>query len=318
MTVPSAGSSAGFVGGPVSVTVPATSANLGPGFDSIGLALEWRDDLRAGVTRNGLTVRVTGGHARGVPTDESHLVVHAMRRGFDAMSVSQPGLDVECVNNIPHARGLGSSAAAIVGGLCLARALVAEPARRLTDVAVLQLAAGLEGHPDNVAAAIHGGLVISGRLSPEESVDDRFFAFQAPVHPDVGAVVFVPEQGVETTVARGLLPERVSHRRASANAARAALLVAALREGDPAMLHTGTGDFLHQEFRETAMPDSLDLVRRLRARGFAAAVSGAGPSVLVVGDAEQAGRLLSSPVTGWDVHRLTVARDGVHTVGETV
>src|SRR4051794_1384625 len=152
-----------FLAGPVVVTVPATSANLGPGFDSLGLALELRDSLRGSVVGRGLTVTVEGEGSATVPLDESHLVVRAMREVFAALGVSPPGVELACTNRVPHARGLGSSSAAIVGGVHLARALVAGGTDRMSDLEAYRLAARLEGHPDNVAAACFGGLTVSGR-----------------------------------------------------------------------------------------------------------------------------------------------------------
>jgi homoserine kinase len=258
------------------VSVPATSANLGPGFDSLGLALDLRDELEAELTGSGLAVQVTGEGVGTVPRDEDHLVVRAMRVAFDALDGQPAGLSLTCRNAIPHARGLGSSSAAIVGGLVLARALAEEGARRLDDDAVLALAVELEGHPDNVAPALHGGFVISGR-------DDRgeLYAVRSAVDERIGAVVFVPPEPLSTEVARGLLPQTVPHADAAADAGKAALLVAALA-GHPEQLWRATRDHLHQEYRRPAMPASLELVDRLRADGHAAVVSGAGPSVLVL------------------------------------
>ncbi len=262
----------GFVTAPVRVSVPATSANLGPGFDSLGLALSLRDELVGEVLDEGLRVEVSGAGAEEVPRDEDHLVVRSMRAGFAALDADPPGLRLSCTNRIPHARGLGSSSAAIVGGLVLARALVPGGADELDDAALLQLAASLEGHPDNVAPALYGGFVISGRE------DGRFYAVPSAA-VGVGVVVFVPPTAVSTERARGLLPATVPHAEAAADAGRAALLVAALA-GAPDHLFAATRDYLHQEYRRPAMPATLDLVDALRADGVPAVVSGAGPSVL--------------------------------------
>ena len=292
----------GFVDGPVRVSVPATSANLGPGFDSLGLALDLRDRLEGEVLADGLVVEVRGAGAGVVPLDESHLVVRAMRTAFAALGEQPPGLRLTCDNVIPHARGLGSSSAAIVGGLVLARALVADGAERLDDDAVLRLAADLEGHPDNVAPALLGGFVISGREA------DRWYAVGSPVHPSVGAVVLVPAEPVSTEVARGLLPAQVPHADAAADAGRAALLVAALA-ASPEHLLVATRDYLHQEYRRPAMPASLDLVTALRADGVPAVVSGAGPTVLAfcdLGDVAGVEELLGRCPDGWSRHRLAV------------
>jgi homoserine kinase len=284
------------------VTVPATSANLGPGFDSLGLALDLRDELEAELTGSGLVVDVTGEGLGTVPLDEDHLVVRAMRAAFDVLDGQPTGLALTCRNAIPHARGLGSSSAAIVGGLVLARALVEEGDRRLDDDAVLALAVELEGHPDNVAPALHGGFVISGR-------DDRgeVYAVRAPIDARIGAALFVPPESLSTDVARGLLPQTVPHADAAADAGTAALLVAALAS-HPGQLWRGTRDHLHQEYRRPAMPASLDLVDRLRADGHAAVVSGAGPSVLVlVADGDD---LAAYCPDGWGHRRLAVDTRG--------
>lgn len=293
-----------FVAGPVRVTVPATSANLGPGFDSLGLALELRDELEATVTGSGLGVDVAGEGASDVARDETHLVVQAMRAAFDVLGEHPSGLLLSCRNRIPHSRGLGSSAAAIVGGIFLARALVAEGGGAMTVDAAFGLAAELEGHPDNVAPAVYGGLTVAGRSG------EAFFATRATVAPTVRAVAFVPPTALSTEVARGLLPEVVSHRHAAANAGRAALLVAALA-GQPDLLLTATEDLLHQPYRRPAMPESLDLVDRLRADGHAAVISGAGPSVLVL--CADGADLASYSPDGWTHLPLSVATAGVRT-----
>lgn len=296
-----------FISGPVRVTVPATSANLGPGFDALGLALALRDEVEAEVTDSGLSVEVIGAGADGVPRDDRHLIVRAMRAAFALMDAEPPGLALRCRNVIPHARGLGSSSAAIVAGVTLARALVAGGSLMTDDDALFRLAAELEGHPDNVAPAYFGGFVISGR-------EDDFYAVRSAVDPRVSTVVFVPPTPVRTDVARGLLPESVPHRDAAANSGRTALLVAALA-GQPELLHLATRDFLHQDYREPAMPESLALVRALRADGVAAIVSGAGPTVLAFADggasAGAPDALLARCPDGWQAHHLAVDLDGV-------
>lgn len=295
-----------FVDGSVRVSVPATSANLGPGFDSLGLALSLRDELEAEVLPDGLVVDVAGAGADGVPRDESHLVVRAMRAAFDLMGEQPPGLRLSCRNVIPHARGLGSSSAAIVAGVVLARGLVAGGQLLASDEALFDLAADLEGHPDNVAPAFYGGFVISGREA------DRWYAVRAGVDPRITAVVFVPPDGIETTVARGLLPDVVPHADAAANAGRAALLVAAIT-GQPEHLLAATRDWLHQDQREPAMPGTLELVRALRADGVPAVVSGAGPTVLAFGSADTADLLARCP-QGWATYELSVDVEGARLV----
>ncbi|ANH40339.1 Homoserine kinase [Nocardioides dokdonensis FR1436] len=297
-----------FVTGPVRVSVPATSANLGPGFDSLGLALDLRDELEAEVVASGIEVQVEGVGAEHVPRDASHLVVRAMLAALDAMGAEPAGLRLRCRNVIPHARGLGSSSAAIVAGVTLGRALVAGGELLLDDDAVLGLCAAMEGHPDNVAPAQYGGFVVAG-----QDDDGGFYAVPCPVDPRVGVVVLVPPTPVSTELARGLLPETVPHADAAAGAGRAALLVAALA-GQPEHLLRATRDHLHQDYRRPAMPESLALVDALRADGVAAVVSGAGPTVLAFTDGpdtEVTASLLARCPAGWWASYLAVDTDGV-------
>jgi homoserine kinase len=295
-----------FVPGPVTVEVPATSANLGPGFDCLGLALDLHDTLTGEVVGSGLVVDIEGEGSDSLPRDERHLVVRAMRVGFEALGVAPAGLTLHAVNRIPQSRGLGSSSAAIVGGLALARALVEDGAETLPDADLLRLATGIEGHPDNVAPALLGGFVVSGHDGTDT------WGVPAPVTPEVSAVAFVPPGGVSTELARGLLPEQVSHADATANTGRAALLVAALG-GATGALYPATEDFLHQEFRAPAMPDSLALVHALRAEGYAAVVSGAGPTVLVL-TVDDPDEVVARCPEGWAAYALDVDRTGVRTV----
>jgi homoserine kinase len=297
-----------FVEGPVRFSVPATSANLGPGFDSLGLALALRDRLEAEVVAEGLVVEVEGAGADEVSLDETHLVVRSMRAAFDAMGAHPTGLRLTCTNTIPHARGLGSSSAAIVGGVTLARALVAGGSLLMDDGDLFGLAAEIEGHPDNVAPAFYGGFVISGR-------DDggSFYAVRSGVDPRISAVVLIPPSPVSTELARGLLPAEVPHGDAAANSGRTALLVAALA-GQPGQLWRATRDYLHQQQRRTAMPETLALVEALRADGIPAVISGAGPTVLAFANGPSApstADLLARCPEGWTPLHLAIDPYGV-------
>jgi homoserine kinase len=294
----------------VMVRVPATSANLGPGFDALGLALTRYDDVTAAVTPGGLAVQVSGEGEHTSSEGEGHLVVRAMREAFAAAGRQPPGLSLRCVNRIPHGRGLGSSAAAIVAGVVAANALLARGAPPgLTDAEVYALAAGLEGHPDNVAACLAGGLTIAwledggpclARLSPL---------------PEITPVVCVAPGTLATAQARRALPETVRHADAAVNAGRSALLVAALTV-DPAVLLAATQDLLHQPYRAPAMPATAGLVGRLRDAGIPAVVSGAGPSVLafpsVVTSADLGvlDSIVKETGNGWLVSPLNVDRQG--------
>jgi homoserine kinase len=277
----------------VRARVPATSANLGPGFDALGLALGLHDDLEVRALGSpGVVVEVAGEGDGSVPLGEDHLVVRALRLGLDHAGAPQTGLHLTCTNRIPHGRGLGSSAAAAVGGLLLARALLAEP-DALDDDAVLNLATELEGHPDNAAPALLGGATVAwlevdeephlpGRGSgPVGRARPRARAVRLDVHPDVAPLVVVPATALSTAKARGVLPATVPHADAAHQAGRAALLVEALGRR-PDLLVPATHDWLHQRYRRAVMPESLALVENLRARGVAAVVSGAGPTVLAL------------------------------------
>lgn len=261
------------VGARAHVSAPATSANLGPGFDSFGLCLSLRDTVSATVTARSLLVEITGEGSDSLHRDESHLVVTAMRAAFTLLEVPQPGLLLRCHNVIPHGRGLGSSAAAIVSGVRLAEKLAG---RDLGSDRRLDLATRIEGHPDNVAACLLGGFTIAWTEGRRSS------ALRLDVHADVEATIFVPAATLSTARARDLLPAAVGHGDASANVARAGLLTAALTQR-PDLLHAATKDRLHQDRRRSAMPETLALLDAMREDGIAAVVSGAGPSLLALG-----------------------------------
>jgi homoserine kinase len=261
---------------PVTIRVPATSANLGPGFDSLGLALSLHDTVRARVLPSGLQVTVTGAGADDLERGEGHLVIRAMRAAFAAIGEQPPGIEISCGNEVPQGFGLGSSAAAIVSGVLAARALAgADRAAVLGDDAVLRLATELEGHPDNVAACLLGGLTVSW------ATDSGVQAARLTPLAGLVPVLCVPAVPLSTHTARKALPAQVPHADAAANSARAALLVAALTSR-PELLLAGTRDFLHQSYRAAAMPATAALIDQLRAAGIAAVVSGAGPSVLAL------------------------------------
>ncbi|GAB3266564.1 homoserine kinase [Alteromonas gracilis] len=297
--------SAPFVDHEVVVEVPATSANLGPGFDSLGLALGVGDTLRAQAYDGPLRIEVSGSGEGEVPLDERHLVWRAMAQTFALAGVEAPGVHLTCTNVIPHARGMGSSSAAIVGGIALARALMADDP--LDDDAALDLANRIEGHPDNVAPAQLGGFTIAGVRA------GRVVVARLDVDERIGGVVLVPPTPVETEIARGLLPATVPHADAAANAGASALLVAALT-GRPDLLLAGTEDLLHQGYRRPAMPATLELIEALRADGIAAVVSGAGPSVLALCSHDDVEELVRRTPSGWAHHAPTIGAPGVRVV----
>jgi homoserine kinase len=259
------------------VSVPATSANLGPGFDTFGIALDLRDRYAAVVLDTpDFDVDVTGEGADEIKKDKNNLVIKAMMRGFEYMGQKPKGIELRQLNAIPQARGLGSSAAAIVGGLFLARNLVLSGETLLTDDAIIELGCEMEGHPDNVAAAVLGSATIAWK---DGAGLGR--AVSIPVNPAIKCVAFIPDSHLSTNKARKLLPETISHEDAVKNSANSALLTHAL-EHRPDLLLEATSDYLHQSYRREAMPKSLDLVEKLRAAGVPAMISGAGPSVLVL------------------------------------
>jgi homoserine kinase len=281
----------------VTARVPASSANLGPGFDSLGIALGLYDEIVVRTTGSGLTIRVEGEGADDVPWGPSHLVVRAIERGLESAGIWADGLDVVCRNVIPHSRGLGSSASAVVGGLAAGRGLAAEfdPALACSDAELVQLASEFEGHPDNAAASVLGGVVVSwtetdrpadvgadgaGELHPRV-----YRAVRLDPHPALCATVLIPDERSSTAHTRGMLPEMVPHGDAAFNVSRAALAVVALTQR-PDLLIPATADRLHQDYRAAALPLTTAWIARLRAAGIAAVVSGAGPTVLALGAGE--------------------------------
>ncbi|AUH40458.1 homoserine kinase [Streptomyces sp. CMB-StM0423] len=311
-----------FRAAPVRIRVPATSANLGPGFDTFGLALGLYDDVVVRVAESGLHVDIAGEGAENLPRDESHLLVRAMRSAFEALGGQPRGLEVVCANRIPHGRGLGSSAAAICAGIIAARAVTIGGAERsgVLDAperaALLELATELEGHPDNVAACLLGGFTLAwtddGTGGAGTAPGDAPAAVRAiRLEPAGGVVpvVFVPGNPLSTAEARGLLPRTVPHADAALTAARAALFVEALTRR-PELLLTATEDRLHQDYRAPAMPESTALVARLRADGVPAVISGAGPTVLAFAEDGAAEKVARSAGEGWAANRLALDREG--------
>jgi homoserine kinase len=283
----------------VTVRVPATSANLGPGFDSLGLALDLWDEVEARAIPGPTRVWVTGEGEGEVPLDDTHLVVRAVRAALEAVGAPEIGLDLRCVNRIPHGKGLGSSAAAAVAGGLVARGLIENP-EVLNNRAVFELATQFEGHPDNAAPAVFGRATIAWMQGVPRLA-------RLDVSPEVKPVVLLPEFPVSTRVARAVLPERVSHRDAAFNAGRAALMVHALTT-QPMLLFEASEDRLHQSYRSAVMKETLQLLDELRAEGLAAVVSGAGPAILILTTVPLADAL--TPPPGWRALTLGVASHG--------
>ena len=300
----------------VRVRVPATSANLGPGFDTLGLALALHDHVEltvledpaggtTGKERRPDIVEVHGEGAGRVPRDERHLVLKAACATYDLAGVPRPPLHLTCHNAIPHSRGLGSSASAAVAGIVAACALLG-PGKAPDDGAVLDLAARFDGHADNVAACLYGGLVVTW------CEDGSFRGARLATLPEVAPVAFVSDHSSSTEATRGLLPDRIPHSDAAFTAARAALLVHALTCA-PGLLFAATEDRLHQPYRRPAYPATAALVDALRDAGVPAVVSGAGPTVLALTTGEQLPDDL--PTAGFTMLPLPVDVDGAVVTG---
>ena len=296
-----------FRAAPVRVRVPATSANLGPGFDTAGLALGLYDDVVVRIADSGLAVDVAGEGADDLPRDKRHLVVKSLRAAFDRLGGQPRGLEVVCANRIPQSRGLGSSSAAICAAVVAARALVLGGEETLSEDDALSLATELEGHPDNVAACLRGGLTFAWMAGPTARVA------RVDVHPSVAPVAFIPSSRASTKKVRGMLPPSVPHADAAANSARTALLTLALTR-DPSLLMEATEDFLHQSYRAPAMPRSAALVEQLRADGVPAVVSGAGPTVLALATRATVDAVAARRPRAWDVVPLPVDTAGAQVV----
>ncbi|MCF2588351.1 homoserine kinase [Brevibacterium sp. UCMA 11752] len=267
----------------IQIEVPATSANLGPGYDAFGLALGIFDTLTLTIHDEAVDpsacVSVTGESAETLPTDRSHLIMRVIVDVLHAEYPDAPAdlgerLSLDCVNRIPHSRGLGSSAAAIVGAIALAGEIGAYAGGdKLSRQRVLELASELEGHPDNAAPAVFGGLTIA--------LPDPARSWQVPSNTLAEVTVLVPEVRLDTEIARSVIPVSVEHEVAAENSARAALLIHGFVT-DASVLLEATDDRLHQEFRREAYPESMVIVDGLRDEGLPAVISGAGPTVLVL------------------------------------
>ena len=286
------------------VRVPATTANMGPGFDSFGMALRYYDEVEVRPIVGTTRVHVEGAGEGAVPTGDDNLVVRALRAGLDAVGAPQAGFEMHCVNRIPHGGGMGSSASAVVAGLMLARGLLSEPLALPADE-VFRIATGFEGHPDNVAPAVFGGATVAWT-----EADGAPRAAPMPVDGSLPVSLLVPPPAtrLSTEEARRALPDSVPRTDALFNTSRAAVLMLALA-GRPELLMAGTEDRLHQEYRRSVLPASMAVMDSLRGQGYPAVISGAGPTVLVLADIAQQTRFTL------ERHGWTVLRPGSDTRG---
>jgi homoserine kinase len=293
------------VSGAVRVVVPASSANLGSGFDSAGLALSMFDEIEASFTdKPGVQVDVDGEGRNSLPRDENHLIARVMLKTFANLSMPVQGLYLRCINRIPHGRGLGSSAAAISAAVVAARALAGTQGTRMDDQGALELASSLEGHPDNVAACLYGGFTVSW-------IDENSLARAVKIkaHESIIPVVMIPRFEVDTEQARALLPTHVPHRDATYNISRSALLVHAMTS-DPDYLFEATSDRIHQEYRRPSMQSASALVTSLRMKNHAAYISGSGPTVCVLTNSEKVEEVISLVPDEFEAQQLAIAQSG--------
>lgn len=256
------------------VKVPATTANLGPGFDILGMALDLYNIIEVKETDRGLNIDIEGLGAKELPTDKSNLVYQTMDYLFDKADYRPAGLDIKLINQIPIARGLGSSATIIVGGLVLANTLAGTP---FSNDQLLNFAAEIEGHPDNVAPALLGGVVISVITDQEEIIYKKIKA------PELKTVVGIPDFKLSTTEAREVLPAQVTFNDAVFNCSRVGLLVSAFMTEDYDLLATCFEDRLHQSYRQDLVPGMGEVIKEAKDDGaLAIALSGAGPSIVAL------------------------------------
>ncbi|MCO1603544.1 homoserine kinase [Desulfosporosinus nitroreducens] len=255
------------------IKIPATSANLGPGFDCLGMALQLYNTITV-ETKRPFRISLTGSYKEGIPADESNLVWRTMCHFWDLIHYPVPTVDLTFENCIPPARGLGSSSAAIVGGLATANAIAGSP---YTKLELLQVANALEGHPDNVTPALYGGVTLS--VPTEKGVLPRVLAQS----PNLKAVVIIPDTPLNTKKARGILPPQVHRKDAVFNISHVSLLTEAFIREEYSLLKEAMCDKLHQSQRAALIPGLLEtLEAALQAGAYGAALSGSGPTLLAL------------------------------------
>lgn len=260
----------------IRVQVPATTANLGPGFDTLGMALKLYNTVEMQLIPKGLVIEIFGDGASDIARNERNLVYRAAVKVFEQTGYQPSGLKIKLTNQIPLSRGLGSSAAAIVGGIVAANKLAGS---KLSTETLLALATEMEGHPDNVAPALLGGIVVSAAVEGEVQ--------WAKIQPPLGlkTVVAVPDFKLSTRSAREVLPGQVSLSDAVFNVSRTALLVAALCQGDLSKLSYAMEDRLHQNYRAALIPGMKKVLAAAKLAGAKGVVlSGAGPTVIALAD----------------------------------
>lgn len=273
----------------IQVRVPATSANLGPGFDCLGLALSLYNFIT--VTAGSFAITLSGRYRDDIPADETNLVWQSMLSLWKEIDFPVPSVQLALETNIPPARGLGSSSAAIAGGLFAANALADYP---LATEELIQLAARLEGHPDNITPAFLGGvtLAVTSAPNPTSSLPNRILARKLVAAPKLRAVALVPDAALQTKISRSVLPTLVSRQDAVFNIAHTALLVEAFLKEDYTLLAEATLDRLHQDQRAALIPGLNEaMLSAVDSGAYCAFLSGSGPTILALSAPDKAGEI---------------------------
>ncbi|WP_375474633.1 homoserine kinase [uncultured Nostoc sp.] len=281
----------------ITVTVPATTANLGPGFDCIGAALKLYNEFKFTRQEGGLTIDVTGTEAQRVQTDENNLLYQAFVKFYQHIEQTPPTVKIEIKLGVPLARGLGSSATAIVGGLVAANQLEGTP---MSQSQVMELAIAMEGHPDNVVPALLGGCRLAATSGAGWEICD------VPWHKDVVPVVAIPDFELSTSEARGVLPTEVSRADAIFNTAHLGLLLRGLETGNGQWLKTALQDRLHQPYRKALIPgyDALNIAA-VSAGAYGMVISGAGSTLLALVDKLHSKAVEAAMLAAWQEEGIT-------------
>ena len=292
----------------VKVRVPATSANMGPGFDSMGVALKLYNYITAEETEGGLSIEILDETKKFIPTDERNLVYKAMKAVYDEAGIHPKGVRLTLENHIPVTKGLGSSSAGIIGGMAAANALIG---KCIPENELLNIASKMEGHPDNVAPALLGGFTVNVMKSEEV----RYV--RSEVSAGLIFAAFVPEFTLQTKKSRSILPKIVSHKDAVYNTGHSTLLAASLITGKYENIRASIGDRLHQKYRSKLIPGMeriFDMCYENHALGVY--LSGAGPTIMAVIEAKNKGffesvnSILKREMNGWRLHMLEPDNEG--------
>lgn len=281
----------------VTVKVPATTANLGPGFDCIGAALQLHNEFKFTRNDGGLVIQVSGTEADKVQTDESNLLYQAFVKLYEYIQETPPSVKIEIKLGVPLARGLGSSATAIVGGLVAGNALAGSP---LSDMQVMELAIAMEGHPDNVVPAFLGGCRLAATGLNGWKICDLTW------HKDIIPVVAIPDFELSTSEARKVLPTEISRADAIFNAAHLGLLLRALATSREEWLKAALQDKLHQPYRKALIPgyDNVE-TSALAAGAYGMVISGAGPTLLALTDNLHTQAVVTAMANAWKQEGIT-------------